>query len=159
MTAPTCTDRGYATHTCSKCGDSYVDTYVPALGHDFGEWRELDGESHVRICSHNAEHTESAAHEWDDGVITTPATMTSAGVKTYTCTVCGATINENVLPAAKIGDVDGDGILTLKDISHLKAYIAGVVNASDISSENSDIDGDGTIGLKDISAIKVLIAG
>ncbi|MFQ7010539.1 MAG: leucine-rich repeat domain-containing protein, partial [Oscillospiraceae bacterium] len=32
VTAPTCTEKGYTTHTCS-CGDSYVDTYVDALGH------------------------------------------------------------------------------------------------------------------------------
>ena len=32
VTAPTCTDKGYTTHTC-PCGDSYVDTYVDALGH------------------------------------------------------------------------------------------------------------------------------
>ena len=32
VTAPTCTDKGYTTHTCA-CGDSYVDTYVDALGH------------------------------------------------------------------------------------------------------------------------------
>ncbi|MBQ8685181.1 MAG: leucine-rich repeat domain-containing protein, partial [Clostridia bacterium] len=34
VTAPTCTEQGYTTHTC-KCGDSYVDTYVDALGHDY----------------------------------------------------------------------------------------------------------------------------
>ena len=34
VTAPTCTDEGYTTHTCSKCEDSYVDTYVDALDHD-----------------------------------------------------------------------------------------------------------------------------
>ena len=32
VTAPTCTEKGYTTHTCS-CGDSYVETYVDALGH------------------------------------------------------------------------------------------------------------------------------
>ena len=32
VTAPTCTEQGYTTHTC-RCGDSYVDTYVDALGH------------------------------------------------------------------------------------------------------------------------------
>ena len=32
VTAPTCTAKGYTTHTCA-CGDSYVDTYVDALGH------------------------------------------------------------------------------------------------------------------------------
>ncbi|MBQ1583547.1 MAG: hypothetical protein II078_00635, partial [Muribaculaceae bacterium] len=35
VTAPTETTQGYTTHTCSRCGDSYVDTYVPALGSDF----------------------------------------------------------------------------------------------------------------------------
>lgn len=30
-------------------------------------------------------------HTWDDGVVTTPATCTGAGVKTYTCTVCKET--------------------------------------------------------------------
>ena len=34
-TAPTCTARGYTTHTCSRCGDSYTDTYTAALGHNF----------------------------------------------------------------------------------------------------------------------------
>lgn len=38
-------------------------------------------------------------HTWNDGVVTTPATCTAAGVKTYTCTVCGATKTEEI-PAA-----------------------------------------------------------
>lgn len=38
VTAPTCTEQGYTTHTCSQCGDSYVDTYTAALGHSYGEW-------------------------------------------------------------------------------------------------------------------------
>ena len=33
VTAPTCTEKGHTTHTCS-CGDSYVDTYTDPLGHD-----------------------------------------------------------------------------------------------------------------------------
>lgn len=36
---PTCTEQGYTTHTC-HCGDSYVDTYVKAKGHSYGEWYE-----------------------------------------------------------------------------------------------------------------------
>ena len=31
---PTCTEQGYTTHTC-HCGDSYVDGYTDALGHNF----------------------------------------------------------------------------------------------------------------------------
>ena len=34
VTAPTCTEKGYTTHTCA-CGDSYVDSYTDALGHSY----------------------------------------------------------------------------------------------------------------------------
>ena len=34
VTDPTCTEQGYTTYTCA-CGDSYVDDYVDALGHDY----------------------------------------------------------------------------------------------------------------------------
>ena len=66
VTAPTCTAKGYTTHTCS-CGDSYVDTYTAALG-----------------------------HAWDSGKVTKPATETEDGVKTYTCTRCGETKTESI---------------------------------------------------------------
>ena len=62
VTAPTCTEDGYTTHTCTKCNDSYIDSTVAATG-----------------------------HKWDDGVLTTSPTCNGAGVKTYTCTVCNAT--------------------------------------------------------------------
>ena len=35
VTAPTCTDGGYTTHTCTACGDRYTDAQTPATGHSF----------------------------------------------------------------------------------------------------------------------------
>jgi len=35
VTDPTCTEKGYTTHTCDKCGDSYKDSYTDALGHSY----------------------------------------------------------------------------------------------------------------------------
>ncbi|MEE3459786.1 MAG: InlB B-repeat-containing protein, partial [Candidatus Faecousia sp.] len=35
VTAPTETTQGYTTHTCSRCGDTYVDSYTDPLGSDF----------------------------------------------------------------------------------------------------------------------------
>ena len=64
VTAPTCTEKGYTTHTCA-CGDSYVDTYTDALG-----------------------------HAWDNGKVTKKPTETETGVKTFTCTRCGETKTE-----------------------------------------------------------------
>ena len=66
VTAPTCTTKGYTTHTCA-CGDSYVDTYVDALG-----------------------------HAWDNGKVTKEPTETESGVKTFTCTRCGETKTETI---------------------------------------------------------------
>lgn len=34
VTEPTCLEQGYTTHIC-ECGDTYIDSYVDALGHDF----------------------------------------------------------------------------------------------------------------------------
>ncbi|MBR6917359.1 MAG: hypothetical protein IKN38_04170 [Clostridia bacterium] len=55
------------------------------------------------------------------------------------------------------GDADGDGIITLKDISALKAYFAGLDLF--IVKENCDIDGNGIVNLLDISALKIMFAG
>lgn len=38
VTAPTCTEQGYTTHTCSVCGDSYIDSYTDAHGHTESDW-------------------------------------------------------------------------------------------------------------------------
>ena len=35
VTDPTCTEKGYTTHTCSRCGDTYTDSEVEALDHDY----------------------------------------------------------------------------------------------------------------------------
>ena len=35
VTVPTCTEQGFTTHTCTACGDTYVDSDTPALGHNF----------------------------------------------------------------------------------------------------------------------------
>lgn len=37
VTPPTRDDQGYTTHSCTRCDDEYVDTYVPAIGYDFGD--------------------------------------------------------------------------------------------------------------------------
>lgn len=60
VTAPTCTEKGYTTHTC-VCGYVYKDSYVDALGHDYSEW-----------------------------TVTTTPTCTEKGVETRNCSRCDA---------------------------------------------------------------------
>ena len=47
-TEPTCSKRGYTTHTC-YCGCSHMDNYTPALGHDWGEYVDM-GSYYIRTC-------------------------------------------------------------------------------------------------------------
>ena len=95
VTAPTCTEKGYTTHTCA-CGDSFVDSYVSAKGHAMGEWYETkaptctDQGTEQRDCAdcdhYETRETEAEGHSYTD-VVTAP-TCTEKGYTTHTC-ACG----------------------------------------------------------------------
>ena len=38
VTEPTCTEMGYTTYTCTRCGDTYKGDYTEAAGHKPGDW-------------------------------------------------------------------------------------------------------------------------
>lgn len=59
------------------------------------EWKN-DAANHWKLCSECGEKVNEAAHTFNTGVITTPATETTTGVKTYTCTVCKYTKTETI---------------------------------------------------------------
>ena len=110
VTEPTCTENGYTTHTCAVCGDHYDDTYVDALGHDWGEWEQTkaptcteNGEEQ-RVCKHNATHVETrpikaTGHTEGEWIVDTKPTCTEAGHKYQVCAVCGETIKEESIGA------------------------------------------------------------
>ena len=57
-TKPTCTEKGYTTHTCTRCQDSYRDAIVSALGHWYGEWTpNADGTNSASCLRDAYEHT------------------------------------------------------------------------------------------------------
>lgn len=62
------------------------------------QWGNLehDDENHWGSCSLCSENLEETPHVFDSGVVTTPATTTAAGVKTYTCGVCKYQKTENI---------------------------------------------------------------
>lgn len=77
-----------------------VVTEIKAV-HSYGKWTELDADYHQRVCSGDSSHVEKAAHKWNKGKITKAATKESAGEKTFTCEICGATKKESI---AKLPD-------------------------------------------------------
>lgn len=76
--APTCTEAGYTKHTCD-CGESYTDTEVPAIGHDY-----------------------------DTQVIKYPS-ATETGERKHTCAICNdvktETIDALAITMPKVSDV------------------------------------------------------
>ena len=96
ITAPTCTEKGYTTRTCSVCKDSYADNYVKALGHTLGDWKTAteatciaNGEE-KRTCADcdyfETQPVKATGHNYE-AVITDP-TCTESGFTTNTCSNC-----------------------------------------------------------------------
>lgn len=78
--------------TCNVCGYER-----PAHDHAATDWSS-DATYHWHDCTVSGcgEQFDKAEHVWDEGTVTTPATFTSDGEKTYTCTVCEKTKTETV---------------------------------------------------------------
>lgn len=109
--AATCNAMGHtAYYTCSGCNEwfsdaegkteitDHTDVILNALGHDFSDAWSSDDNEHWHECSRCDAVDAKAAHTWNEGEITTPATETENGVKTFTCTVCDRTKTE-IIPA------------------------------------------------------------
>jgi len=85
-TEPTHTTTGVRTYTCSVCKGTKTEEIDTLEEHEFSEWTYVDEETHTRECE--CGETETEEHRWNNGVVTTPATSTTTGIKTFTCTGC-----------------------------------------------------------------------
>lgn len=93
-----------AAFTCSICGIvqmrpcTVTRTVEPATCTERGS-EQITASVTVGIRTYRTSKWKQLAalgHDWDSGVITTPATETEAGVKTYTCTRCEETKTESI---------------------------------------------------------------
>lgn len=83
----------------SSGSHSHSHNYADAWSHDATHhW-------HASTCGHDVV-SGKAEHTWNGGVVTTPATCGAVGVKTFTCTVCGATKTEEIPATGKHTPVD-----------------------------------------------------
>ena len=108
VTKPTCTDKGYTTYTCI-CGDTYKADYKGATGHDYDSGivttKPTCTKAGVRTftcanCGDSYTEEINANGHSHTAKITTPATHTSTGVKTYSC-ACGDTYTETIAKLAE----------------------------------------------------------
>ena len=81
----TCGEAGRVDTICSNCGEVVSTKEIPATG----------------------------AHTWDNGTVTTEPTETTPGVRTFTCTVCGATRTETIPATGAHTHVWDNGTVTI----------------------------------------------
>lgn len=120
--AATCEEIGYTGDTyCKDCNKKLEEgKEIPATGHEETEVRGAKeatcteegytGDTYCVKCEKKLStgmKIEKKAHSWDEGTITTAPTYKKAGIKTYTCKVCGVKKTETVrkLALPKAGTV------------------------------------------------------
>ena len=89
-------EEGAPNHTieCSVCGQKKDEVHADRPGDVSNKW-ESDKDNHWNVYGCGT-IMNKAAHTWDAGVVTTPATCTKAGVKTFTCAKCGYQKTETI---------------------------------------------------------------
>ena len=109
ITEATCTEEGEKTFTCSICGDKKTEK-ISATGHQHTEIRNkkeatcketgYSGDTWCKDCGKKILSGQTIAktenHSWDAGKVTTKATCTEEGEKTFTCSICGDEKTEKV---------------------------------------------------------------
>ena len=135
---------GMKHRVCDVCGYSQSVQHteeepVGAHEHTFESKWLSDENNHWHPCSYEKivgyggrdqyrceEKGSFGPHVWDAGVVTKQPTTSSEGIKTYTCSTCGATKTESITPL--VDNTDGSETITV-NFNQLQGKQAATVNA------------------------------
>lgn len=112
--------QGEISFTCVDCGESWKEYSKKLPDHSYTAIEKYSEAQHAQKCAcGNAIYED---HNWDDGVVVTPASKDNAGLEAYTCTDCGETKTE-IIPQK-----EGEGCnATLLDNSAFLLLIGGAM--------------------------------
>ncbi|MBQ7316474.1 MAG: hypothetical protein IJW90_05105, partial [Clostridia bacterium] len=108
VTAPTCTEKGYTTYTCSRCNDSYTDSETDALGHNAGAAADCTHDQTCTLCG--IVLSSKLGHDYKDTV--TAPTCTEKGYTTHTCSRCNDSYTDSEV--ATLEHNAGDWIIDIE---------------------------------------------
>lgn len=164
--AATCTANGnieYWTCGCSskiKFSDAAGTTEVTnvtisALDHSYDTttWSN-DGTNHWHDCTRCGAKGDNAAHTWNSGTVTTAATCTSTGVKTYTCTACNREKTEDIEKAAHTAVKTAAKAATCTEDGNVEYWHCSECNTNFSDSACTNVLTDTVIGKTGHSAAK-----
>ncbi len=165
VTPPTGSQQGYTTHTCSRCGDSYVDTYTDPTGPD-------------KITSTTALVTGGYISKIAENTMVSTLLGTLAEGGEYAVTQNGASVADNALAGTGMvislyqngqvidrvtvvvtGDVSGDGKVTITDMLAIKSHLLGKSMLQNAYAKAGDTNGDGNVTITDFLQLKAKILG
>lgn len=109
--APTCADKGLSVHVCA-CGTNEV--------------KELD---------------ITQEHVWDNGTITTPATLEQDGVKSFSCEICDAAKTEPAKAVTTVTAEEWDKALNLMECPNFDLDMKGSWTISGATASDEIADG------------------
>ena len=116
-------------------------------GHVFGsDWKNDEANHwHECVCGEKA---DAAAHISDDGKETKAAMATEAGVKTYSCTVCGRILKTEAIPATgetgETGTTGGSGTTGGTGTTDGNGTTGSTGQQSNNNGANGPVTGDNT---------------
>ena len=58
----------------------------------------------------------------------------------------------------QVGDVDGDGKITISDVTMIQRYVAEFITLTDVEMLAADTDGDGIVDIKDATHLQMYLA-
>jgi len=175
VTAPTCTEQGYTTHTCTVCGENYKDGFVSAVGHTYdgdrdafcnvcGEKRAVAVQISGHVKAESAKVTlqgvgETAVQNGDFAFSAVmqgnyDLTVKREGCLTYTVKGIAVGTDDITLPEIELiaGDINGDDRINIMDVG---AFRTDFGNAEEeIVDPLTDVNNDGMVNIIDMGIFR-----
>lgn len=138
-----CNQPGEIRYNCTKCGHQYTQT-IAQLAHEYetqvvAPTCQNNGYTlfTCKLCgdSYIGEETEIVDHKFENG----------------TCVYCGER-------AAKVGDINDDGVISTADSVLLMRYLADLIDFDDRQLLAADVNGDGAVTTADSAILARYLA-